>query len=140
MVELPRPVYDEIVRHALEGWPEEVCGLIAGEGGVPVRLYRVANVAEHKPTRYVMDPGEQFHAMMAIEGEELELYGIYHSHPSTQAYPSETDRSLAFYPDAIYFICTLADKEHPALRAFNIVDDEVTEREIRITEPSLSTV
>lgn len=30
MVELPRKIYEAIVQHAQEGWPNEICGLIAG--------------------------------------------------------------------------------------------------------------
>ncbi len=133
MVELPRKLYDEIVGHAFEGWPDEICGLIAGNGS-PYKTYRVANSAETPRTRYVMEPREQFEAMMAIEEEGLELYGIYHSHPSSEAYPSATDRGLAFYPDAIYFICSLANREKPVLRAFMLVDNDVREQGIRITE------
>lgn len=133
MVDLPRKLHDEIIAHALEGYPNEVCGLVAGSPG-PSTTYRISNTAENPQTRYLMEPREQFEAMMAMEEQGLELYGIYHSHPSTLAYPSMTDRSLAFYPDAVYFICTLEDKERPQLRAFHIFDDDVHEQGIRITE------
>lgn len=136
MPALPRELYDEIVGHALEGWPDEVCGLVAAQPGEgPVRTYRVHNSAETPRTRYLMEPREQFEAMMEIEDRGWELYGIYHSHPSTEAYPSQTDRSLAYYPDAIYLICTLQDRERPQLRAFNILDDGVHELQVRIAEP-----
>ncbi|MBA2364260.1 MAG: M67 family metallopeptidase [Chloroflexia bacterium] len=133
MVELPRTLYEEIVGHAQAGWPDEVCGLIGGQSR-PDRTYRIANTAETPQVRYLMDPAEQFAAMMDIEGRGWVLYGIYHSHPSTEAYPSATDRGLAFYPDAVYLICSLADREKPVLRAFMIIDDEVREQGLRITE------
>ncbi|MDQ3856554.1 MAG: M67 family metallopeptidase [Chloroflexota bacterium] len=134
MAQLPRRLYDEIVAHALEGYPNEVCGLIAALEGKPVQTYRVRNTAEEPRTRYVMDPQEQFDAMMDIEGRGWELYGIYHSHPSTQAYPSQTDRSLAFYPDAVYFICTLEHPDSPQVRAFHIGEEEVIEQELEVVE------
>ena len=138
MVELPRKLYDEIIGHSLEGWPNEVCGLIGGKDGRPLRTYRVANVAETPRTRYLMDPEEQFRTFMEIEGQGWELYGIYHSHPSSEAYPSATDRGLAFYPDAIYFICSLQHRERPELRAFLLVEDDVREQGVRVIdrEPS----
>lgn len=133
MVNLPRELYNEIISHALEGWPSEICGLVAGTP-TPVRTYRIANIAETPRTRYLMEPREQFEAMMDIEERGWELYGIYHSHPSSQAYPSETDRSLAFYPDAVYLICSLQNKQRPELRAFLLLDGEVREQGLRITE------
>ncbi|MEJ7655314.1 MAG: M67 family metallopeptidase, partial [Chloroflexia bacterium] len=114
MVELPSTLYDEIVTHALEGWPNEVCGLVAASSNGPIQTYRIENTAENPPTRYVMDPKQQFEAMMDIEEREWTLHAIYHSHPSTEAYPSATDRSLAFYPDAVYLICTLQDRARPS--------------------------
>ncbi len=133
MVELPRKLYDEIVTHAQEGWPDEVCGLIGGKGRAE-QTYRITNTAETPRVLYVMQPEEQFRVMMEIEDQGGDLYGIYHSHPSSEAYPSKTDRSLAFYPDAVYLICSLADRERPVLRAFRIVDDEVSEQELRIAD------
>ena len=45
----------------------------------------------------------------------------------------ETDRKLAFYPDSLYLIMSLSDRENPVLRAFRIVDDRITEEELVIT-------
>ena len=135
MVELPRRLYEEIVAHAWEGWPDEVCGLIGGPGA-PEKAYRIANTAETPRVRYLMKPEEQFAAMMEIEDRGWELYGIYHSHPSSEAYPSKTDRGLAFYPDSIYIICSLEDRANPVLRAFTIRDDQVREQELRVAETS----
>lgn len=133
MVELPRKVYDEIIGHAQEGWPDEICGLIGGKGH-PEQAYRITNTAETPRVRYLMQPEEQFRVMMEIEEQGWDLYGIYHSHPSSEAYPSQTDRSLAFYPDAVYLICSLADREQPVVRAFRIVDDQVSEQELRVMD------
>ena len=36
------------------------------------------------------------------------------------------------YPEALYLIVSLAEREDPVLRAFRIGDTEVTEEEVRI--------
>jgi hypothetical protein len=46
--------------------------------------------------------------------------------PESPAYPSLTDVELAFWPDAIYLICSLADRERPDVRGFRIRDGVVT--------------
>ncbi len=135
MVELPRALYEDILSHAAEGYPNEICGMLArDQEGRPVRLYRIANRADTPRTFYDMDPQEQFQAMMDMEQRGLELHGIYHSHPHSPAYPSHTDRELAFYSDAIYFICSLEKKERPVLRAFTIVDGDVREQGLRVVD------
>lgn len=135
MIELPRKLYDEIVAHAQEGWPDEVCGLISGRSScLPLRIHRITNVAPNPPTLYIMDPEEQYRTITDIEDQGLDLWGIYHSHPSSEAYPSKTDRGYAFYPDSYYFICSLQDRARPVLRGFLIHGDEVLEQGIRVVD------
>jgi proteasome lid subunit RPN8/RPN11 len=61
---------------------------------------------------------------MEIERAGWELGAIYHSHTRSEAYPSQTDINLAFYPDALYLIVGVAGSE-PDLKAFRIVDERV---------------
>jgi proteasome lid subunit RPN8/RPN11 len=85
------------------------------------------------PVSYRLDAREQLQAFERIEDEGLELVGIVHTHTHSEAYPSETDVNLAFYPDAAYLIMSLTDRDRPELRAFRIVDEAITEEELRIT-------
>jgi proteasome lid subunit RPN8/RPN11 len=116
-----------IVDHARRDAPRECCGIIAGRNGLPVRLYSTRNIAEGNAL-YEIDPAElielEFHTMPAAK---TELVAIYHSHPVSPAYPSATDIALAFWPDAIYVICSLAAPEQPVVRGFRIRDGEVAE-------------
>ena len=68
-----------------------------------------------------------------IDAEGWDLLGIVHTHTHSEAYPSETDRKLAFYPEALYLVMSLADRERPVLRAFRIEDGDVREEELQIT-------
>ncbi len=131
-MELGSALYEEIVEHGLREFPNEACGLVAGRDGQAVRVYRMRN-ADASPVSYRLEPAEQLRAFREIEGEGLELLAIYHSHTHSEAYPSETDRRQAFYPESRYLILSLADREHPVLRAFRIVDGAVEEEELRVT-------
>ena len=116
-----------IVGHARQDAPRECCGIIAGREGAPVRLYPTRNIAEGNAL-YEIDPAQ----LIELEFREMpargtELVAIYHSHPVSPAYPSATDISLAFWPDAIYVICSLADPEQPVVRGFRIRDGAVSE-------------
>jgi proteasome lid subunit RPN8/RPN11 len=73
--------------------------------------------------------------MLRIDGalyREMVEHGIFHTHTHSEAYPSETDLRLAFYPDACYLVMSLSDRERPVLRAFRIVDGEITEEELEV--------
>ena len=124
---LPEEMRQAIVDHARRDAPRECCGIIAGRDGLPVRLYPTRNIAEGNAL-YEIDPAElielEFHTMPE---KKTELVAIYHSHPVSPAFPSATDIALAFWPDAIYVICSLADPEQPVVRGFRIRDGDVTE-------------
>jgi [CysO sulfur-carrier protein]-S-L-cysteine hydrolase len=122
----------EIVEQGLREFPNECCGVIAGKDGVAVKVFPMKN-ADASPMTYRLDGKEQLQVFDAMDEEGWELWAIYHSHTHSEAYPSETDVRLAFYPDARYILLSLADREHPIFRSFSIRDGEVAEEELVIT-------
>lgn len=122
---------EEIIRHAQREYPDEACGLLAGRDGRVEKVYPMTN-AEHSPVTYRLDPEEQFRVFMEIEEKGWELLAIYHSHTHSPAYPSATDLERAFYPDSLYLIISLADREQPTLRAFRIIEGTITEERVEI--------
>lgn len=116
---LPRALADELVAHARADMPNECCGLIAGRDGTAIRVMRTTNT-EASPFMYVMDPREQMRLMEEVEDAGEDLLAIYHSHTRSAAYPSRTDVDLAFFPDPLYVIVSLADRDAPEIRAFRL--------------------
>ncbi|HEV8563725.1 MAG TPA: M67 family metallopeptidase [Actinomycetota bacterium] len=131
MSELDGVFYKGIVEQALREFPNECCGVIAAEGGVPVKVFAMKN-ADASPVTYRLEGKEQLKIFDLMEEQGLELWAIYHSHTHSVAYPSETDRRLAFYPEARYLVVSLADRENPVARSFFIVDGDVQEEELTI--------
>jgi proteasome lid subunit RPN8/RPN11 len=129
VAELDGVFVKEIVEQGLREFPNECCGLIAAEDGQPVKVFPMTN-ADASPVTYRLDGKEQLRVFDEMDEHGWELWGIYHSHTHSEAYPSETDVRLAFYPDARYLLLSLADREHPVLRSFWIRDAEVTEEEL----------
>jgi len=130
--ELPAPIRDAIVAHARAEDPNEACGLIIGDapaasGGVALRWEATRNAAA-SPYRYEIDPADLYRITVAVDDADEVIWGIVHSHTHTPAIPSPTDLGLAFYPDALYLLVSLApDQAHPAtgepgVRAWRIVD------------------
>jgi len=164
MIELRRADYEAIIAHARREAPRECCGLLAGHGSRVERVYEVPNRADAAAEffaerglypegkisglrgpevltaeRFFMDPEAQFRALRDMEARGLEHIGNYHSHPASPARPSRTDIELAAYWSHVYhLICSLADPEHPDLRAYRIVNGQVTEVPIRIIDEAES--
>ncbi len=130
MLTLPKKFIDEMIAHAREEAPNECCGIIAGQDGRAVKLFRGQN-SEASPYRYNIDPPDLFRIHRECDGSGWEFLAIYHSHTASEAYPSPTDVRLAFWPDAYYVLVSVQDPENPAVRAFRIVDGQVSEEKMR---------
>ena len=128
--ELERAYIDEMVAHARQETPNECCGVLAGKEGHVLKLFRAIN-AEASPYRYNVDPKDLLRIYRECDAQGWDFLAIYHSHTHTEAYPSPTDVGLAAWPDAAYLIVSLADAEHPVVRAFHIVEQRVQELELR---------
>lgn len=131
MAELSDVLFKEVVEQGLREFPNECCGVIAAENGVPVKVFTMRN-ADASPVTYRLDPKEQLKVWDELDEQGWDLWGIYHSHTHSEAYPSETDRRQAFYPDAYYILLSLQDREKPVMRFYTIQDDEIAEEELTI--------
>jgi len=129
---LEKRFLDEMVAHAREELPNEACGIVAGKDGAAVKLFRARN-AEASPYRYSVDPQDLFGVFKECEENGWEFLAIYHSHVASEAYPSATDVRLAFWPEAFYVLVSLMDPDAPVVRAFRILDGQVSEEEMRVT-------
>lgn len=135
-VSLSRHLADEIVNHALEGLPEEVCGIIRGRRLDAYEVVRGRNVAQDRTRNYTLD-ADTLLRQFEFEDAGDEMMGVYHSHPATEAYPSPTDAWLAHYPDAVYFICSLQKPKTPVIRAYHLHTTriDIKPEQIRIVLP-----
>ena len=134
---LPAAIHDALVTHARAEYPNEACGLIAGTapaaaGGTATSWHPTRNRAA-SPLRYEIHPDDLLRVSLEIDDADEVTWGIVHSHVSSPARPSPTDVGLAFYPDALYLLVSLAeDQADPAsgaesVRAWRIVDGAVFE-------------
>jgi proteasome lid subunit RPN8/RPN11 len=123
---LPRQLVNEILYQAQSSPDVEVCGLIAGKDGRPLRAIAISNVSDQPERLFAMDPGAQIDAQRRMREQGEELFGIYHSHPHSPAEPSETDLRQAGYPEALYIIVSLNTKGVLEMRGFRLRDGQAT--------------
>jgi len=129
---LPKSFIDEMIAHAQGDAPNECCGIIAGEDGRAVKLFRARN-AEASPYRYNVEPKDLFRIFRECEENGWSFLAIYHSHTASEAYPSPTDVRLATWPEAYYVLVSLMDADRAVVRAFRILDGAISEEEIAAT-------
>lgn len=129
VVRVRREILEELLAQARLDPRQECCGLMSGCEGVITRIYPAPN-ALASATQYEIAPVELFAAMRAMRAENLELMGIYHSHPTGENQPSARDIARAYYPHAVYFILSPREDSPRPIRAFSIREGRAEEWEI----------
>lgn len=140
VLEIDRQIADAIVAHAKRDHPDEACGVVAGPAGSdrPVRVVAVPNASQTPYTRYEFSSADLFALYRDLEDRGEEVVVVYHSHTHTEAYPSQTDLTLAGEPGAHYVL--VSTRAHGAgegpveFRSFRIVDGQITEEDVSIVE------
>jgi proteasome lid subunit RPN8/RPN11 len=117
--------WDAMLEHAREEAPNECCGYARMSDGRVDEVFRAVN-ERHSPYGYEIDSK----SLLAVNELDDEGHGvaIYHSHPRSEAKPSQTDINLAFYPHWRYVIVSLVD-DRP-VRAWRIADGRVEEEDV----------
>lgn len=137
MLQLSRTAYAQLVGLALDEYPLEACGLLAGPpapgggaGDQGVTFAPCRNAAESARI-YTLDARDHLRAEREADDADFEINGVVHSHTHSEPYPSPTDIAAAPDPSWHYVIVGLK-REAPEVRSYRIVDGVVTEEPIAI--------
>ncbi|HWB86266.1 MAG TPA: M67 family metallopeptidase [Bryobacteraceae bacterium] len=96
MIRIEPEAWEAMVSHARQTYPNECCGAMLGsiddsQKSVQVAL-RLQNAYEGaQAARYELRPQDLLAADKAAREHNMDLVGIYHSHPDCDAYFSKTD-------------------------------------------------
>lgn len=115
---------DAVRRHAEEAYPSECCGFLIGlsRGGEReiVSITPADNAEEGSPgNRYLVAPEAYFEAGCDAARRDLAVTGFYHSHPDTEAVPSEADRAGAL-PGVSYLIVSVIRGRAAGIRSWTL--------------------
>lgn len=128
---IARAVWVELVAAAGKAAPLEACGLLAGRDGKVTKFYAMTNIdasAEH----FRMKPEEQFAAVKDLRRLGLKLLAIWHSHPASPPRMSEEDLRLAYTPDVVYVILSLAVFQGAVLCGYRVTHGVSEQVEIAV--------
>jgi proteasome lid subunit RPN8/RPN11 len=139
--------------HGESAYPEECCGLLLGTipDGVKtlVEVWPTENAwsaeAENnwpeqtgltERRRYAIKPEAMLRAMKHGRDRNLEIVGIYHSHPDCAAVPSECDRKMA-WAQYSYIIVSVRQGSSEDLRSWSLdAEGNFQAEEIIAIEPT----
>jgi proteasome lid subunit RPN8/RPN11 len=123
--------WQEMLDHVEHSAPLESCGLLAGKNERVEKVLFIRNQAQ-SPVRFVMDPYEQLKAFDWIESNNLDLLGIFHSHPTGPETASATDIAEAAY-EVVYLIWS-RNQNRWQIRSFWIENGSATEVHLQIAD------
>jgi proteasome lid subunit RPN8/RPN11 len=123
---------EQIIEHARQGYPYEVCGLIGGREGVAESVVPVPNASLSPRVRFEMERQAMVDAIIGFQRAGREVVGIYHSHPEGKPELSETDVAQATWPDAVNLVVGLDEQQQVDLQAWAIRRGEVEPADLEI--------
>ena len=73
--------------------PNESCAILFGKKDQVSDLFLTENI-EESPTNFTISNDQLIEGYKIAEEKELEVVGIFHSHPNSDAFPSNTDKKF----------------------------------------------
>lgn len=137
-LEISSEAQRKMKRHAEADYPNECCGFFYGLEG-DVRIVRVVREVENaqdgdQRRRFQIAPKDYQQAEKYAIEHDMDLLGVYHSHPDHPAEPSEHDRSVAM-PWFSYIIISVQNGQATKMRSWQLNNERQFEEEpIEITE------
>ncbi len=119
---LPEKFKHILSEHAIKENPNESCAILYGKGEIVSDIFLARNI-EESPVNFTISNEELLKAYSLAEEKKLDVIGIFHSHPQSKAYPSNTDKKFMESNPVIWVIYSGIDE---SFRAFYL-DSEIIE-------------
>lgn len=82
-----------LAEHAKKEEPNESCALLFGKKNVVSEVFLAKNIDE-SPVNFTIANQQLINAYSVAEKKKMEVIGIFHSHPNSEAFPSNTDKKF----------------------------------------------
>ena len=122
---------DELITHAIGQQPSESCAMLLGtkvDDEWSVKEIFLTQNMDNSQTNFTISPEELLKGYQLAEKMHLELVGVFHSHPNSDAIPSITDKKFMQNNPVPWIIFSGVDNN---LKAY-LLDSDVTEIPIKI--------
>ncbi len=130
---LDNHAYQNLYQHARKIFPNECCGFLYGtehENRVIFQTLEINNVMQgDQRDKFEIGPKDYQYGEEYARRNNVDLLGIYHSHPDHPAYPSEFDLRRAF-PYFSYIIISVDSEKMLDIRSWQLSEDQSFEEEV----------
>ena len=107
--------------------PNEACAILFGKNNEVLDIFLTENI-EGSPVNFTISNEQLIEGYKIAEEKKMDIIGIFHSHPNSDAFPSNTDKKFMQSNPVTWIIYSGINKN---FRAFILESDSV---EIQIEE------
>tara|TARA_B100000745_G_scaffold182985_1_gene119876 strand:+ start:29 stop:421 length:393 start_codon:yes stop_codon:yes gene_type:complete len=107
--------------------PNEACAILFGKDNQVLDIFLTENI-EKSPLNFTISNEQLIEGYKIAEDKKMDVIGIFHSHPNSDAFPSNTDKKFMQSNPVVWIIYSGINKN---FRAFILESDSV---EIQIEE------
>lgn len=131
-IEIEKNALQAMHNHAEIDYPHECCGFFYGSAGKTRTVKKVKKIEnaqkENREKRFQIDPRDYQKAEKYAVEHNLDLLGVYHSHPDHPAEPSEYDRKAA-QPYFSYIIISVQEGKAVSTRSWRLNEERQFDEE-----------
>lgn len=133
MISIAASALEKMKQDGIQTFPDECCGFILGKEDDSQRTVQDVLVVNNskegdKRRRFEITAEDYLKAERYADESQLDLLGVYHSHPNHPSIPSETDR-LSAQPNFSYLILSVYDKEFRSVQSWRLNEERQFEEE-----------
>ena len=111
-----------LTEHAENEKPNESCAILFGKDNTVSEVFLTKNT-EESPVNFTISNEQLIEGYKIAEEKKIEVIGIFHSHPNSEAYPSNTDKKFMQSNPVVWIIYSGTNKD---FRAF-VLESEIKE-------------
>jgi proteasome lid subunit RPN8/RPN11 len=111
-----------LTEHAENEKPNESCAILFGKENTVSDIFLTKNI-EESPVNFTISNEQLIEGYKIAEDKKLDVVGIFHSHPNSEAYPSNTDKKFMQSNPVVWIIYSGVNSD---FRAF-FLESEIVE-------------
>ena len=111
-----------LTEHAENEKPNESCAILFGKENTVSDIFLTKNI-EESPVNFTISNEQLIQGYKIAEEKKVDVIGIFHSHPNSEAYPSNTDKKFMQSNPVAWVIYSGANRD---FRAY-LLESEIKE-------------
>ena len=112
-ITISQSIKKTLIQHAENENPNESCAILYGNGDTVSDVFLTKNI-EESPVNFTISNDQLIEGYKIAEERKLQVIGIFHSHPNSEAYPSSTDKKFMHSNPVVWIIYSGVNKNFKA--------------------------